>query len=212
MKTSLSFKKKLAAATFFVCAVAGGALGAHEAVDVNGVVEFEAPTNMPAISVKGKSTAVQGSATVSRELDGLHVAHLEASAPVRSFATGMAVRDEHMRKYIFTTADGQTPDLRFDADEVDCGATAAGQEFTCRISGNLSIRGGARPLTVILKVKPAGGPFSFKATGESVVKLTDYEIPQPTQFGVKVANEVKLRMEFTCRPRTRETSTSGGGR
>jgi hypothetical protein len=35
---------------------------------------------------------------------------------------------------------------------------------------------------------------STVAEGEGVVKLSDYGIPQPEQLGVKVANEVKLKL------------------
>jgi hypothetical protein len=55
-----------------------------------------------------------------------------------------------------------------------------------------------------LKVKPAGG--AFKAAGEATVKLSDYDIAPPTQFGVKVSNEVKLRCELGSRQRPVESA------
>ena len=202
-------KTRLFIATLFVSVLTAAA---PEAVELSGSTEFEAPTNMPAVSVKGKSNAMQGRLTVSRDADGILLERLEAWTPVKSLATGMAVRDEHMRKYIFTTADGQAPDLRFIAEKVECPGGAGAQEFTCQVSGNLTIRGIARPFGVNLKVKQAGGPLSFKAAGDAIVKLSDYEISPPTQFGVKVANEVKLRLEFTSRPGPAETAVSRGGR
>ncbi len=195
--------------TLFVCAAAAETLGKEEVVEISGTTEFEAPTNMPAVSVKGKSNATQGHVTVSRALDGMLLEHIDASMPIKSLTTGMAVRDEHMRKLIFTGADGQSPDLHFEADKSEC--TGRGQEFTCQVSGKLSIRAAARPLSIQLKVRQAG-QSAFKAAGEAVVKLSDYEIPQPTQFGVKVANEVRLRLEFTGRQRPAESSSLRGAR
>ena len=61
-----------------------------------------------------------------------------------------------------------------------------------------------------LKVKQAGGA-AFKASGEAMVKLSDYEIVPPTQFGVKISNEVKLRLELASKQRPVE-SANGGGR
>jgi hypothetical protein len=34
-------------------------------------------------------------------------------------------------------------------------------------------------------------------SGESTVKLSDYGIEQPSQFGVKTADEVQLHIEFS---------------
>jgi len=192
-----------------VCAAAGGSIGKEETLDVSGVTEFEAPTIMPAVSVKGKSSSLQGHATVERETDGLLLEHIEMWAPVKTLGTGMAVRDEHMRKLVFTTADGQAPDLRFESEKAVC-SLRGGQEFACQLAGSLSIRGISRPFAVSLKVKQAGGS-AFKASGEAIVKLSEYEIVPPTQFGVKISNEVKLRLELVSKQRPVE-SANGGGR
>jgi polyisoprenoid-binding protein YceI len=195
-------------ATLLVCVAAGESVGRKETVEVSGVTEFEAPTNVPAVSVKGKSTSVQGRVTVSHETDGIVLEHIEAWTPVKTLETGMAVRNEHMRKHVFTTPDGQAPDLRFESGKASCPARG-GQEYICQVAGDLSIHGVARPFTIQLKVRQAGGPGAFKAAGEAVVKLSDYDIPQPTQFGVKVLNEVKLRFEFSGKPRPVESARSG---
>jgi polyisoprenoid-binding protein YceI len=197
---------------FLICGAAAETLGREEVVEIGGTAEFEAPTNMPAVSVKGKSGAAQGRVTVSSQPDGLLLEHIEASIPIKSLTTGMAVRDEHMRKYVFTAADGRAPDLRFEAGKAECSGRAGSQEFVCQVSGSLSIRDIARPLAIHLKVRQTSGQLSFKAAGEAVVKLSDYEIPQPSQFGVKISNEVKLRLEFTARPRPAESSSLGGVR
>src|SRR5260370_29028778 len=158
--------------TLLVCAATGGSLGKEEMLDVSGVTEFEAPTNMPAVSVKGKSNSLQGHATVEREADGMLLEHIEIWTAVKTLGTGMAVRDEHMRKLVFTTPDGQAPDLRFESDKAVC-SPRGGQEFTCQVAGSLSIRGISRPFAMSLKVKQAGGS-ALKASGEAMVKLSDY--------------------------------------
>jgi polyisoprenoid-binding protein YceI len=183
----------------------------EQLVEVSGVTEFEAPTNMPAVSVKGKSSATRGRVTIARAGDGMTIEHIDVTMPIKSLTTGMSVRDEHMRKLIFTGSDGQAPDLRFEAENAECPSRGGGQEFACIVSGELSIRSMARPLSIQLKIRQAG-QSSFKAAGEAVVRLSDYEITQPTQFGVKVANEVKLRLEFTGRERPAESSSLRGAR
>jgi len=117
------------------------------------------------------------------------------SDPRISMYIGMGLRDEHMRRYIFTTSNGQEPDLEFTADTVAC-SPAGAREFTCPITGSFSVRGIARPFTVQLRVKEQG-TSGFRAAGDTILKLSDYGIEPPSQFGVKPSNEVKLHLDFT---------------
>ena len=124
----------------------------------------------------------------------------------------MKVRDEHMRKYIFTTADGKEPDLEFAADAVNC-TPAAAHEFTCPVSGSFSIRGVARPFTMQLRVKEQGGSTaSYRASGDASVKLSDYGIDPPSQFGVKPTDDVKFHLEFNAKQTVAMSSSRGGER
>ncbi len=128
--------------------------------------------------------------------------------PVKSILTGMAVRDEHMRRYIFTTADGKTPDLHFEGAEAACAAQAGrSSEFSCQVSGALSIRGVARPFSIALKIRAEG--TVYRAAGESTVKLSDYGIEQPSQFGVKTADEIQLHIEFSAREGAADIASGG---
>ena len=161
-----------------------------------GTASFVVSTNMPAISVKGKSTALQAHARVQHTPEGLHIEQIEATIPVKSILTGMSIRDEHMRRYIFTTGDGKIPDLRFEADSAACGAPAGKNgESTCQLTGTLAIRGVPRAFTIPLKLHADG--TAFRASGDATVKLSDYGIQQPSQFGVRTSNEIQLHLEFT---------------
>lgn len=174
---------------------------------VSGAVSFVVNTNVPAVSIKGKSTALKAQVNAHRGGDGLHIEHIQAVVPIKTLQTGMGVRDEHMRKYIFTTPDGQTPDMTFEAENVNC---PAGAQVTCSITGNLSIRGVARPFATPVKVREDGD--GFKVSGESTLKLSDYGIEQPRQFGVKTDNNVQVHLEFTAKPGRVEVSLAGGAR
>jgi polyisoprenoid-binding protein YceI len=169
-----------------------------------GTATFVSPTNVSAISVKGKSTALHAEVAMRRTPDGLQLERIEASMPVMSLVTGMNLRDEHMRKYIFTTPEGKTPDLRFEGENTAC---PAGKETVCQVSGNLSIRGVAHAFTLPVRIKDDG--TQFKATGDGTVKLSDYGIEQPSQLGVKSTNEVHLHLEFVAKPAP--ARVAGGG-
>jgi len=171
-----------------------------------GTATFVSPTNVSAISVKGKSTALHAEVAIHRTPEGLQLERIEATLPVKSLVTGMGVRDEHMRKYVFTTSDGKTPDLKFEGENANC---PAGKDAVCQVAGNLSIRGVSHAFTLPVKIKEDGA--QFRASGDGVVKLSDYGIEQPAQLGVKSANEVQLHLEFVAKPAPAHVA-SGGAR
>jgi polyisoprenoid-binding protein YceI len=118
------------------------------------------------------------------------------TVPVNSLATGMKVRDEHMRRYIFQTNSGDVPDLRFSAESATCSALNA-REYQCPVEGTLEVRGTAKAAEFTVKVKSEGG--SYHALFDTVIKLSTFGIERPSQFGVKPADEVKVHVEFTAK-------------
>jgi polyisoprenoid-binding protein YceI len=174
----------------------------------SGTASFEAGTNVPGIEVKGASGSLSAHAAVSRDPGGLVIDQITASLPIKTLSTGMKVRDEHMRKYIFTTSAGQTPDLEF-TGETAC--RSAGADFDCDVSGVLTIRGASRPFRIKLNLKEVSGG-AYRAAGDGVVKLSDYGIAQPSQFGVSTTNEVKLHLGMTAYPKPNALAGIGGAR
>lgn len=162
----------------------------------SGTASFKVSTNMPGLQVEGKSNSLRGEVMVLRNQDGLRLHKIEASVPVKSLATGISVRDEHMRNRIFALPDGQLPDIEFKSELGVCDPVNA-QEFSCQLSGYLAIRGTSQPLSVRLRAKQqAGVTWSFRAAGDLLVRLSDYSITPPSQFGIKPLNEVKIHLEF----------------
>jgi polyisoprenoid-binding protein YceI len=183
------------------------AAGTATPVEVQGgTAAFDAGTNIPAVTVHGKSTSLTGRAQIRQSGDAITIEQMQATVPVKSIGTGMGLRDEHMRRYVFTTQNGETPDLKFAADKSQCSAWT-GTESTCQLSGQLSIRGTERPFQMALKVTKAGD--QYRALGETIVKLSSYGIPAPSQLGVKTDDEVQLRLEFTAKPTTLMTRAGG---
>jgi polyisoprenoid-binding protein YceI len=170
----------------------------------NGVATFYVTTNITAIDVSGKSTAVQARVKVRQDGNEMTLQHIEARMPVKSLNTGMGLRDDHMRKHIFTTVGGEIPDLRFESGAIDCPAVALGREITCVIGGSLAIRDVARSFSISLKVRRDGA--SLRASGDGTVRLTDYGIERPTQLGVKTSDEVKIHLDISSRDVTSMTA------
>jgi polyisoprenoid-binding protein YceI len=161
-----------------------------------GTAVFVVDTNISAISVHGRSNALTARLRLRQTTDGAVLEGIEAAMSVKTLATGMELRDEHMRKYIFTTGDGQLPDLRFSAERAVC-SKAVSRQSTCELSGNLAIRGTMRPFTVVLKVSEHGD--TFRVVGDGTVMLSAYGIERPSQLGVKTADDVKLRFDLTAK-------------
>jgi hypothetical protein len=99
------------------CSASTGAVAADDErrlVTIRGdTATFDAATNLPAVVIHGKSVALEGRAHIRRNADALLIEGLEATVPVESLNTGIELRDEHMRRYVFATADGQLPKARF---------------------------------------------------------------------------------------------------
>lgn len=163
-----------------------------------GTVKFAVATNVPAVSVHGESEALKGRVRVRQSPSGAALEELEAIVPVLSLKTGMSLRDEHMRKQIFTTAAGQVPDLRFVSRRGACAPAAPGQETKCRLEGELTIRGTTRPFAMLVSVSEKNG--GFRVTGDGEVKLSAYSIARPSQLMVTTADVVKLQVAFVARP------------
>ena len=81
------------------------------------------------------------------------------------------------------------PDVRFLAEKATC-SKASGNQSTCELAGDLVIRGRARPFTIALKVTEDKG--SYHPSGHSIVKLSTYGIEQPSQLGVRTADDAHI--------------------
>jgi polyisoprenoid-binding protein YceI len=166
-------------------------------------VSFEVTTNVLSTTVRGKSTALVVNTQLRDAGDALHLERIEAIVAVASLRTGIKLRDEHMRKYIFETPDGQVPDVRFSAERAQCSQAPNAGTYTCPTSGVLSIRGTARPLQLELKVSKNGD--GFKVIGDTSVTLSSYGIDRPSQFGVTTEDTVRIHVELNAK-RTVQTT------
>jgi len=175
-----------------------------------GKATFAVSTNTLGINVRGTSGSLDGRVEMHRVASGLVLDRLDVRLPVKTLTTGMSLRDEHMRKLVFTKPGGDAPDLRFDAAGVSCAGVAPGRPAACQINGMLAIRDIARNLSVGVKIHQDGE--TFRIDGDGTVNLHDYGIEQPSQLGVKTANEVQIHLELTAKPVVSNTARVGAQR
>ena len=180
------------------------------AVEVRGgAVSFQVATNLPAMRVHGTSNQLQARARLRTLGDRIVLADVEATVPVMSLGTGLGLRDEHMRTYLFKTSDGSLPDVRLIAPGAECSPLGGRAQAECPVSGELAIRGTSRPFSMTLIVRPQKD--TYRVAGDAVVKLSDYGISPPSQLGVATRDEVKLHLEFTAKIAQPQVSANGAG-
>jgi polyisoprenoid-binding protein YceI len=162
----------------------------------DGTVTFEVATNIPALRVHGKSDAIRAHVRAEVGSEGLAISEVDATVPVGSLKTGLALRDDHMRKLVFTDDRGRTPDLRFVGERFAC-RPGAGRRTTCSVEGALEVRGVIKPFAIALVVTEDRG--AFRVSGNGVLRLSDYGIDRPSQLGVSTANEITLTLDLVVR-------------
>jgi polyisoprenoid-binding protein YceI len=176
-------------------AAADGARGTVLHV-AGGTVTFEVGTNIPALRVHGTSDAIRANVRAEVGPQGIAISEVDATITIVSLKTGLALRDDHMRKRVFTDDSGGMPDLRFVGERFDCRPTAA-RRSSCSVEGVLELRGVTKPFAIALAVKEEGG--AFRVAGSGTVRLSDYGIDRPSQLGVTTANEVTLTLDLVVR-------------
>lgn len=107
-----------------------------------------------------------------------------------------------MREKIFTspevtTATGKTekslPPIVIDLSEISCDQKVA--PVVCSAKGTLNLRNKTNPVALTGNLELSNG--KSKASGKTVIKLSDYAIEAPSQLGVKVKDEVEISFEVS---------------
>jgi polyisoprenoid-binding protein YceI len=173
----------------------------------DGTVKFVAVTNtnVSLLTVQGQSRQMTGSLMLVKGERRVELQSIRARIDPKSFKTGMSLRDEHMRRKVFSLANDTMPELEFVSDRITCPELPPGRDAACPVSGQLRLRGVTRPFAINLKVLNDGK--GYRITAEGGLKLSDFGIEPPCQLGVCVTDDVKLSLEFQAR----ETSSLAGG-
>ncbi len=179
----------------FLAPVAAAAEGTQHISLTGSAVRFTVPVNVKAFTIHGRVDDLSGSALLESRESGFVLRRIEVSVRVESLDTGIALRDRHMRERVFQTTSGELPAVTFLAEEAGC--PRVGERTRCTVDGSLSIRGTARPFSIDLDV--VRDERGYRASGASIVRLSDYGIERPRKFGVITADEILLEIDLSSR-------------
>ena len=109
-----------------------------------------------------------------------------------SLDTGIGLRNRHMRDNYLEV--GKFPYATFAGHIVRTEVTPSG-DFRVTASGGLTIHGVAQPRELTCRVTPTAGGYRVVCGFE--VLLTAHEIEVPKVMFMKLANEIRLELDFT---------------
>jgi polyisoprenoid-binding protein YceI len=109
-----------------------------------------------------------------------------------SLETGIGLRNRHMRDNYLEV--GRFPYATF-AGRIARTEVTSSQDFRVTVSGDLTIHGVARPRVLTCRVTPVAAAYRVSCGFE--VLLTDHDIEIPKVMFLKLANEIRLELDFT---------------
>lgn len=156
-------------------------------------VEFLAIGNPSAIKIKGEKAKVQG------EISLLHnVLNSKLKIDLNEFATGIEMRDEHMKENYLETNKGEN---RFAyLSVVDLSIPTAywqsGKELNTDFQGKLTLHGVTKDVSGKIYFPPFIKGKELLTNSQFNIKLTDFNIQIPSFVGITVAEDVKIDVKL----------------
>jgi polyisoprenoid-binding protein YceI len=156
-------------------------------------VEFFAVGWPSALKVHGKGSGLSGTIAVA----GSRVVEGRVSFALDGLATGIDLRDRHMKEQYLETA--RFPQATFTLAGLELSGAAAGQAFGARrvpFGGVLALHGVERPVTGEATISGEARKVNVDAGFQ--VRIEDFGIATPGYLGVTLADEVKVKVRFSA--------------
>ena len=144
-------------------------------------VVFKA-TGPAGLSFEGKSNAI------NVKDNG---ASLIVTVKLDAFATGIELRDRHMKEKYLETAKYPTASLEVDKGRLQL---PAGSAVSAAVEGKLTLHGVTRPVRVSYRAD--GDPKNAKVIGSMHINMKDFKIEVPSYLGVTVKPNVDVDVKM----------------
>jgi polyisoprenoid-binding protein YceI len=165
------------------------AVSVQAAETIQGKVQFVADTNVKMFRFKGSSDFES-----QIERSGNEIKKLEVRISPASLKTGMEIRDEHMRKRIFTGADGVVSDIVFKGTKSDCKPGEGSNEQKCEVNGLLSFRGQEHQAKLPLTLKEGA-----KVEGSLQIDVLEFGVAPELLNWTNVKVDPKVPVTFEAK-------------
>jgi hypothetical protein len=153
-------------------------------------LEFLAIGRPSFLKIRGEGAKPEAEITILKEM-------IQGSARVdlRSLKTGIELRDQHMHERYAQTDKYPTAELSFKLNDAQLGErmTNSKDDFESSVTGRLSWRERERDLPIQLRRR------NGKMEAEFSFLLSDYGIDIPQYAGIKVANEIQVKVSTQVR-------------
>lgn len=154
-------------------------------------------------TIKGTTTKVGG--TIKADTADPSTAAVDVTIDLGSLDTGISMRNEHMRSEKYLDVEKFASATFKSAGVAAPKSISANQAAEISVTGDLSIHGVTKRVTIPVRVvvipeseltKASRGPGDWiHATATFAIKLTDYGITVPEKLVMKLANEVAVRLD-----------------
>jgi polyisoprenoid-binding protein YceI len=125
----------------------------------------------------------------------------ELTVDLQKLQTGIGLRDRHMKENYLEVKKGEEfASARLQDIKVD--ALAGKTSFR----GVLMLHGQRREVKGTAEIKPNGDGYRVEAAFP--VRISEFEIPDPTYLGVGVKDEVQVRVNFSVAPASAATTAA----
>lgn len=154
-------------------------------------------------TIKGTTTKVGG--TITADPAAPASASVDVTIDLASLDTGISMRNEHMRSDKYLDVEKFAGATFKSVSVSGPKSIAANQAAEISVTGDLSIHGVTKRVTVPVRVvlipeseltKSSRGPGDWiHATTTFLVKLTDYGITVPEKLVMKLSNDVSVKLD-----------------
>jgi polyisoprenoid-binding protein YceI len=141
-------------------------------------------------SFQAKTDAVSGELSVTSSLD--EPVRGEVVVDLGTLETGIGLRDRHLRERYLEVQRG-AEFTRARLQEIRIAALAGSTTFR----GVLALHGARQAVSGSATITPHADGYRVEAAFP--VRISDFQIPDPTYLGVGVKDEVQVRVNFTVR-------------
>jgi polyisoprenoid-binding protein YceI len=189
MRISVCSVRTHAAALACVAALTGVASASNALQVKEGEVSIVCPLTVGG-SFEAKTDAVDGEVALASPAEPMKG---ELIVDLQKLETGIGLRDRHMKdNYLQVEKGEQFAEARLQDIRVEK------LEGKTTFKGLLTLHGERKEVTGTAELKPNGAGYRVDATFK--VRLSEFQIPDPTYLGVGMKDELQVRVRFTAAP------------